>query len=138
MNVLNKNFVIELRNWGTGAIQYKDLPNPFGGMQRFAPFICNLCDIALRDPNSFEYTFLSRLDSLLFAKFSVRKYYVDSCFVPPKSELCVDSYYDGLSLPMHSQERAELLNKYNETFSDIISTDTNWIDFSDELIDEFD
>lgn len=138
MNALNKSFVIELRNWGTGAIQYEDLPNPFGGMQRFVPFICNLCDTALSDPNSFEYTFLSRLDSLLFAKFAVRKYYVDSCFFPPKSELCVDSYYDGLYLPMHSHERAELLNKYNETFSDIMSTDTNWIDFSDELIDEFD
>lgn len=72
MNALNKSFVIELRNWGTGAIQYEDLPNPFGGMQRFVPFICNLCNTALSDPNSFEYTFLSRLDSLLFAKFAVR------------------------------------------------------------------
>ena len=57
-----------------------------------------------------------------------------SVFFPPKHELCVDSYYDGLNLPISSKERDKLLKKYEETFSDIVG----FVDFSDDLIDYFD
>lgn len=133
----NENLVWELRNWGACAIQYKNLPETFGIAELFTPFIINICDTALRDSHSFEYKFLSRIDSLLFGKFALRKYYVDCNFFPPINELCVDSYYDGLLLSVSSDERTEMLNKYNEVFSDIMSTDTHWIDISDELMDEF-
>lgn len=124
----------ELRNWATSSLQYEDLPNDFGTMERFGTFIAEFIDKAIHYNTSVEYQFLSRIDSELFGKYALRKYYVDQCFFPPKHELCVDSYYDGLNLPISSKERDKLLKKYEETFSDIVG----FVDFSDDLIDYFD
>lgn len=85
-----RELVIDIRNWASAAVQYSDLPNDFGTMQRFETFVANLCDRALLNNGSWEHEFFSRLDSSLFAKYAIRKYYVDHCFFPPRNELCVD------------------------------------------------
>mgnify|MGYP000794658462 CR=1 FL=1 len=129
-----EDLIIELVNWAAQASPLYYSQNYFG------KFVKEFWQTAENNVNSFEANIISRIDSSIFGKYTLRRLYIEQFYLPPFSEFSVDTFYNKVGLGIRPEERENLNKKFLDTFSDIYDPNgdiSDIIDFNDECWDIF-